>query len=74
MTKFPLSSGRAWPGDRGAGVGVEGKRREAVGRTGPGRSGQSRGAHLHLLHLVCHVVEPQVLGQARGVQGVRVGQ
>jgi hypothetical protein len=29
---------------------------------------------LHLLHLVRHVVQPQVLSQARGVQGVRMGQ
>jgi hypothetical protein len=29
---------------------------------------------LYLLHLVRHVVQPQVLGQARSVQGVRVGQ
>lgn len=46
-----------------------------MGRSGPSGGGQSPGAaHLHLLHLVRHIVEPQVFGQARGVQGVRVGQ
>lgn len=48
---------------------------EAGGRAGPDSRGKSSGAaHLHLLHLVRHVVQPQVLSQARGVQGVRVGQ
>lgn len=41
-------------------------------RRGCGSPG--RAAHLHLLHRVRHVVQAQVLGQARGVQGVRVGQ
>lgn len=51
-----------------------GARERQWGKPVPAGGGQSPGAHLHLLHLVSHVVQPQVLGQARGVQGVRVGQ
>lgn len=41
---------------------------------GGGRDGGGPGAYLHLLHLVGHVVQAQVIGQGGGVQPVPVGQ
>lgn len=40
----------------------------------PGRPGGDGGPYLHLLHLVGHVVQAQVIGQGGGVQPVPVGQ
>lgn len=54
--------GRGWDGAEGDGA------CPASPRGGPGAP------YLHLLHLVSHVVQAQVIGQRRGVQPVPVGQ